>query len=90
MRGVLFCYVVRGFCCLFVFVFVVVENQHQGNTFLRFTLVSFYIFCCWAQGNCAFIRTTGIIRGSVGGACINFTFSFLHELDRAAFLARFN
>ena len=35
----------------------------------------FYIFCCWPQGTCAFIRMAGIISGSVGGACINnFTF----------------
>ena len=30
-----------------------------------------YIFCCWPQGICAFIRMAGIVRGSVGGACIN-------------------
>ena len=38
----------------------------------------FYIFCCWPQGTCAFIRMAGIVRGSVGGACINnFTFFFV-------------
>ena len=36
----------------------------------------FYIFCCWPQGTCAFIRMAGIVRGSVGGACIN-SFTFL-------------
>ena len=33
-------------------------------------------FFCWPQGTCAFIRMAGIVRGSVGGACIN-NFTFL-------------
>ena len=41
----------------------------------------FYIFCCWPQGTCAFIWMAGIVRGSVGGACINnFTLLYVFGL----------
>ena len=30
-----------------------------------------FIYCCWSLGISAFIRMASIVRGSVGGACIN-------------------